>query len=240
MAFAYFGAKHKLAKRYPPPAHDTIVEPFAGSAGYAVRHASHVKRVVLIDADVAVVDMWHTLQSMSVADLAALDEELTGERTTNPLLLGMSGSRTFRAGLLGKPQTVTPRMRQDWPHVRRRIAGALQFVESWEITLGSYAGAPDIEATWFVDPPYQPNGTMAGDGYRCSEIDYRHLAEWCRSRRGQVIVCEQSPAAWLPFYPLAKQVHGAGVSSVQRVEVIWRNDAEQLALVGSEAPDLDD
>jgi site-specific DNA-adenine methylase len=34
--FSYFGSKYRLAKRYPKPQCDEIIEPFAGSAGYAL------------------------------------------------------------------------------------------------------------------------------------------------------------------------------------------------------------
>ncbi len=47
--FSYFGAKWRLAPRYPAPAHRTIVEPFAGSAGYACRYPDH--RVILVERD---------------------------------------------------------------------------------------------------------------------------------------------------------------------------------------------
>ena len=57
------------------------------------------------------------------------------------------------------------------------------------------------EATWFIDPPYQ----VAGRHYRfgSEQLDYARLAKWCRSRPGQVIVCENEGADWLPFRPLA-------------------------------------
>ncbi len=42
MPFAYYGAKHGLAPKYPRPQHRVIVEPFAGSAAYSVHHAAHV------------------------------------------------------------------------------------------------------------------------------------------------------------------------------------------------------
>ena len=41
-----------------------------------------------------------------------------------------------------------------------------------------------------------------GDQYRCRDVDYEHLGDWCRSREGQVIVCEQQGADWLPFEAL--------------------------------------
>jgi hypothetical protein len=55
---------------------------------------------------------------------------------------------------------------------------------------------PDIEATWFVDPPYN---NRAGSYYIENSIDYVALGTWCHERRGQAIVCENEGADWLPF-----------------------------------------
>jgi len=114
-------------------------------------------------------------------------------------------------------------MMKDWPNVRDRIIRHLDLIDGWEIVEGDYSDAPDIAATWFVDPPYQPLGTMASGGYRYgADLDYEALSEWCRSRRGQVIVCEQAPASWLPFRPLAVQRNGAASSrGDNRLEVVW-------------------
>ena len=48
-------------------------------------------------------------------------------------------------------------------------------------------------------------------------IDYNDLAEWCKSRNGQIIVCENTKADWLDFKPLAElkgQLHTT-------MEAIW-------------------
>ena len=54
------------------------------------------------------------------------------------------------------------------------------------------------EATWFIDPPYK----YGGEHYVMNGINYDELAEWCKSRKGQVIVCENTSADWLDFEPL--------------------------------------
>ncbi len=36
--FSYYGSKSKIVKHYPPPEYDTIIEPFAGSARYALMY----------------------------------------------------------------------------------------------------------------------------------------------------------------------------------------------------------
>jgi hypothetical protein len=91
--------------------------------------------------------------------------------------------------------------------------------------VGSYADLPNAECTWFIDPPY----VDAGKNYPCGskDINYDHLAAWCRSRKGQVIVCENEGATWLPFEPCIQNKRGAtfdsGVSR-RRTEMIWTND----------------
>ena len=63
---------------------------------------------------------------------------------------------------------------------------------------GSYEDIQNQPATWFIDPPYQKMGFY----YKHKDIDYNHLSEWCLSRDGQIIVCENEGADWLPFEPL--------------------------------------
>lgn len=91
-----------------------------------------------------------------------------------------------------------------------------------------YLTAPDVTATWFIDPPYKGE---AGRLYRHHSIDYAALAGWCRSRRGQVIVCERQGASWLPFLPLTTVKatpgsRGKGTSA----EVVWQHGPAQRAL----------
>jgi site-specific DNA-adenine methylase len=57
MPFAYYGAKHGLASKYPRPRHPVVVEPFAGSAAYSVHHAATIDHAILIDADHRVVEL---------------------------------------------------------------------------------------------------------------------------------------------------------------------------------------
>ncbi len=57
------------------------------------------------------------------------------------------------------------------------------------------------------------------------------LAEWCRTRIGQVMVCENEGATWLPFEPFLaikgnESRHGGKVSR----EAIWTNWDEDDAI----------
>ena len=99
-----------------------------------------------------------------------------------------------------------------------------------EVIEGDYTDAPDIEATWFVDPPYQatrerPEGVKgAGDCYArgCggSDLDFAALGAWCRARRGQVIACDYASSNWLPFEPLARNTDSVGRAYT---EGVWSN-----------------
>ncbi|MGA8614132.1 MAG: hypothetical protein WB760_21145 [Xanthobacteraceae bacterium] len=86
-----------------------------------------------------------------------------------------------------------------WSETKKSlIASQVDRIRHWKIIEGSYEQAPDVEAHWFVDPPYD---NAAGRNYRYHDIDYAALAEWCKSRRGFVQVCENDGATWLPFEP---------------------------------------
>jgi 16S rRNA G966 N2-methylase RsmD len=74
------------------------------------------------------------------------------------------------------------------------------------------------EATWFIDPPYE----FGGHRYQHSNnnINFIELSEWCKSRNGQAIVCENTKAKWLPFKPVIKFT---GTQKNVTVEAIWSN-----------------
>jgi hypothetical protein len=269
--FQYYGGKKGLARYYPPPAFGTIVEPFAGSAGYALHWATPRHRVVLIEKDPAVVALWRRLQAPNARDdiLAIRLEERTAEPlvaltaggeavggrwkpsdrersddmlvaltgrhvgrpvSSEPLALltqGRAGGslKATRASSSATSFAITDRMRRDWPKERARLIAALPLIRGWEIIEGDYHDAPDVRGAWFVDPPYwvPENGRgTRGDGYRfgASLIDYDELAAWCKRRRGQVIVCEQAGAEWLPFRPL-RRWNTANGDAGSRVEVVW-------------------
>ncbi len=59
-----------------------------------------------------------------------------------------------------------------------------------------------------------------GAAYVENKIDFKHLAQWNRSRNGQVIVCENTKATWMDFKPmiLNKGTHK------QTTEAIWLNN----------------
>ena len=237
MPFAYYGAKHALARRYPEPVGTVVVEPFAGSAAYSMYHIERLSRVLLFDADPALCAVWDRLKGMTHADIDRLSDELKQERTTEFLIMTSAGGTAVRAGLAGESRAVTPRMVKDWPNLARRIKRKLPHLHTVEIRCGQYTEAPDINATWFIDPPYQTllgynSADGAGGGYRYSDaaINFDALGEWCQTRQGLTIVCEQQPAAWLPFRPLTEH---KGSTNAVRTEVVWLSDWDQAKYAGN-------
>jgi hypothetical protein len=75
--------------------------------------------------------------------------------------------------------------------VKLRLASQVE--RTWE-------DAPDIEAHWHIDPPYQ---NPAGRVYCYNAVNRRELAKWCKDRRGFVQVSENDGAKWLRFEPLS-------------------------------------
>lgn len=62
-------------------------------------------------------------------------------------------------------------------------------------------------------------------------IDFQAFGEWCRSRNGQVIVCEQEGASWLPFKYLGRSSAARG--NRKSCEALWLNrPLKQLSLFG--------
>lgn len=228
--FSYYGGKWRDAPSYPAPLYDTIVEPFAGSAGYAVRH--HARKVVLCDTDEHIVGVWDYLIHVSESEILSLPD-VGPEGTAS---LDVAQEARWLIGFWLNKGASAPRVRSSawmrsgirpgsfWGNsVRQRISRQLSTIRHWQVKLCAFdkvaVGGP---ATWFVDPPY----VGAGSHYRhgSSRIDYSALGAWCASRPGQVIVCENDGATWLPFR------HHASVKTTHRLsrsaEAIWTSDQQ--------------
>lgn len=73
--FTYFGGKYRAAPKYPAPTHDMVIEPFAGAAGYSVRHFQ--KRVILLDRNPVIVELWRYLVGATASDIHSLPLDVT-------------------------------------------------------------------------------------------------------------------------------------------------------------------
>ena len=197
--FSYYGSKWRIGARYPAPCGDTVIEPFAGSAGYSLRW--HWKQVVLYDSDSMICGLWDYLIRVPESEIMSLPLVGPGEH-----LDGFPGlcpeARTLIGFWLQRGGSRPGSMRSPWSDplgrefpnqwwgegVRSRIASQLGSIRHWKIGHSSYADVPDHVGTWFVDPPY---AGAAGSRYRhgSSGIDYGDLGLWCRARRDLVVVC---------------------------------------------------
>lgn len=209
--FGYYGGKWRDAlKHYPEPQHATIVEPFAGSAGFSLRYAN--RKVILCEVDPVLAEVWKYLIHVKAKEILSIPDLAPAESVDD---LDIPQEAKWLVGFWLNRGTASPRkspskwMRDGirpgsfWgERVRHTIASQVEFIRHWEVYNSSYEDCPTPRsATWFIDPPYQE----AGKHYRfgSKEIDYEALATWCRSRPGQVIVCENEGATWLPFRDLA-------------------------------------
>ncbi len=228
--FTYYGGKYRAAPRYPSPAHPSIIEPFAGSAGYSVRYPAH--DVTLIDLDEKVIGTWQYLirtPSSEIARLPLLDADDAVDDFSIPQEAKWLIGWWLNKGTSSPRPRPSVRMRGNtrpnshWgTAIRERIASQIDSIRHWNAVHGDYRDAPMCRATWFVDPPYQ----KAGKHYIRSTVDYTELAEWCRILPGQAIVCENEGADWLPFshFMDAKSMKG------KSREALWQNAPSQLGL----------
>lgn len=225
--FCYYGGKWRAANKYPQPIHGTIIEPFAGAAGYSLNYPN--RNVELYEIDPIVFAIWDYLLKVSereVLDLPSqvdhIDDIVAPDEAK--WLIGF----WLNKGVVSPRKTPSKWARSGtrpnsfWgPVIKERIASQLQGIRHWEIHNASYETAPNRKATWFVDPPYE----QAGKLYRAKFTNYLALADWCQHREGQVIVCEQEGATWLPFQPLASIRSTPGKYGKNfSPEVIWTSE----------------
>jgi len=227
--FGFYGGKWRdTLKHYPAPRHKVIVEPFAGSAGFSVRYAD--REVVLCEKDPVIAGVWEYLIKVKASEIRAIgdvppdgcvdDLHLSEEASA---LVGMWMNRGAARPRKRPSKWMREKIRPGsfWgDRVRNTIATQVGSIRHWRVYRCSYEDCPIVgPATWFVDPPYQ----MAGKHYAFGSdgISFPALAEWCRSRKGQVLVCENEGADWLPFR------HLAHVKTTRRgrtsTEVFWTN-----------------
>lgn len=221
--FSYYGSKSKVIDLYPAPRYGKIIEPFAGSARYALKYWD--RDVLLVDKYEVIIKVWHYLQQASPADIMGLPEPKY-KQTLDEFTLS-EGERLLLSFLVARGVAISQYVVQQFSDIadaKKQIVESLEKIRRWEIRLGDYSEVPNQEATWFIDPPYSEMGYKYK--YNNKKIDYKMLSSWCQSRQGQVIVCEDSKANWLPFSPIGR----LGGAYSQTTEAIWCNDVQQMEL----------
>ena len=233
----YYGAKWRAAPRYPSPNFDTVIEPFAGAAGYSLRH--YKKKVILVEKYHVIAEIWRYLirtpadEIRSIPTVNHVDDLPPWTPQGAKWLVGFnmnsatsSPCKQTSSGIL-KYRSRSPNAIGGWTaRMRERVASQVDFIRHWKIIEGEYFYAPDIQATWFIDPPYKNH---AGSLYVHSELNYNVLGSWCKERKGQPIVCENQGATWLPFryFATIKASPMANKSGVSH-EVIWDGQQHKM------------
>lgn len=228
--WSYYGGKTKLVHHYPTPKEDLIIEPFAGSARYALEYWE--RDVLLVDKFEKIARIWKYLIQASKNDILNLPNITNGEKDSvdnydisdeEKWLIG------FNIGRGSASPRKTPGDFNNWPNDKIRIAESIHKIKHWKVIQGSFDDIPNQNATWYVDPPYQ----FGGEYYRESnkKIDFEKLGKWCESRKGQVIVCENTKADWMDFKPMIQFTGSVHTTT----EAIWSNlptafDHEQLTM----------
>jgi len=229
--FSYYGSKSKVVDLYPSPKFGKIIEPFAGSARYSLKYFD--RDVILVDKYEKLISIWLWLQKCSPSDILKLPAMKAGENTDNfnfdcPEAKWFMGF-IIQGGVNAPRKTVSSvgNFGQAVETEKKRIASELHKIKHWKIMVGSYDEIQNQEATWFIDPPYQ----FGGEYYIKSNkhLNFDKLGEWCQSRSGQVIVCENTKATWLPFYPM-RDMQG---SQYKTTEAIWSNYRHDFQAVQS-------
>lgn len=227
----YYGGKWRSAPKYPPPVCSTIIEPFAGAAGYSLRYPD--RNVILVDKYPTICEIWKYLILADPNEILAIPEvdDIDDLPAWVPIgarkLVGFSMNsaaasprKTLSAGR--RKLRALNRQFEGWtPALKKRVADQVVHIRHWQIIEGDYNDAPDVDATWFVDPPYE----IAGRHYVHWKVDYSALASWCKSRRGQVLVCESAAATWLPFQP---HTESRGMGNRRSTEGLWTNKDESM------------
>lgn len=208
--FSYIGSKYTMAPLYGAPRFTIVIEPFCGSAAYSVRH--NAKKAILIDKFPKIVKIWQYLISASPTDIMKLPIDF--EKVS---LLDIPDGAKYLIGFwISKGDAEPKDTRSAWARqyrdslncrvwneaVRYRIASQVDLIKNWEAYHGDYEISPDLEATWFIDPPYKERGRACYNNWK---LDFDILEHFCNTRKGQLIVCEGSDAKWMPFLPLANQ-----------------------------------
>lgn len=229
--FSYYGSKSKVAHLYPAPRFDLIVEPFGGSGAYAWRH-HRGHEVWINDLDPITYSIWMFLQSDDALgwinqipdDIQQGNKasELIPDCPNGLLELLRAEANGGTQGSRGVHDQITKFGTAVWHRIKPKLRQAIPVVRDWQITNLPYSRMVNVEATWFVDSPY---ANPAGNRYRTGFTDHATLGTWCRTRRGQIIACENDGADWLPFRYLSDRqgVHSRYQLS-RTAEVVWTNE----------------
>lgn len=202
--FSYYGSKSKIIKRYPPPEHETIVEPFAGSARYACLYGLE-RDVWINDLYQPILRIWRWVREASLTDLKRLPELKRGEDLRDikwlshaerdllgfAVTMGDHAPRNIATGWAAEGGEISRLKKRLTPYVGGNIS-------HWKITCRDFRAVKvSHPATYFIDPPYQHR--RKDYMVPCNPQFYSTLRSYCRKRSGLKIICEQLEATWWDF-----------------------------------------
>jgi site-specific DNA-adenine methylase len=215
--WSYYGSKSKIIDYYPPPKYGKIIEPFAGTARYALKYFD--RDVLLVDKYEVVIRIWKWLQVCSPNDILNLPKLKLGDNInsfnlseTEKDFLGFlitRGVESPRRNVSSFVGDITPNLKS--------ISKKVNLIKHWNIQLADYRDILNQEATWFIDPPYQYGGEYYIHSNK--QIDYELLGDWCKSRFGHIMVCENTKADWMNFKPMRTMTGSIHTTT----EAIWSN-----------------
>ncbi len=189
----WFGGKWRAAPSYPSAEKfHTIVEPFAGSAGFSCRYPD--KKIILAESDPHLYPLWKWLiHEATPQDILAIPvgvPEYTDIRTLElshgQAIFLKSRQRTNNFGNCWTTSKDEYSLHK-WTQVKRAsVADSLATIKHWEIHKDGWEllENPIEGALYFIDPPYQYNYK-----YGCKNFDYARLGR-AISALPNVIACE--------------------------------------------------
>jgi len=224
--WSYYGRKSKVVKYYPNPIHDKIIEPFAGTAVYSLYENNWEKEVLLVDKYNVIVELWHYLQQATAKDILSLPDMEYHDNVDQHTQLSKEEKWLIGFNINGgssQPKKTTMKYNV-WNNIKPVIAENLYKIKHWKIIEGDYRDIKNEKATWFIDPPYQTGGIYYR--HNNSKINFPELSDWCKSRNGQIIVCENTKADWMDFKAL-KKMRG---SLHTTTEAIWYRENNEILI----------
>jgi hypothetical protein len=208
----WYGSKHSSGKHYPAPLPgSTIFEPFAGSAGYALRY--HWHPVVIWENNPRLQELWcwliYKASSQDILDIPLNVPEGTDIRT-----LGMSWGQQLllkhwqRTNNVGECWTVSKwgsLPGQFTSNTRARVADQVNAIKHWQFRQPTWTEP----GTYLCDSPYIYNYQ-----YKVKNFDYpAYVANVNKIPPGSLIiaceaVCPKTGRIpdYLPFTPSHSQV----------------------------------
>lgn len=223
--FSYYGSKSKVVDCYPKPKHGRVIEPFAGSARYALKYWEN--DVTINDKYEVIYGIWKYLKACSVNDIMKMPSLKIGDKIERDKFDCIE--QAWLMSFIIKSGTCWPELvvsKFGVSSIERRkkfISENLFKIQHWNVTNLDYTEIENEKATWFIDPPYQ----FGGHKYKYNKIDFEKLSEWCKDRLGQAIVCENTKANWMDFKPIRK-MNGAKYTTT---EAIWSNEVTAYDMI---------